>query len=326
MHALFRTALAALAVGALAACGGGGGTGSTSAFVSGKITDAGTGADVAGVTVTDEVTGARTRTDATGRFRLEVAPGTRIRLECEAEGESGTDGEEALDFRDELPPEAFGYDDDAMVDGDGIELAPLDDGEHRRCDIELLDGEIVGCDGERPDFELDDPLFGASRLFPPEDVESRARGVALLACTPECCALAVLVGRLDPAARFTVVLLDGNEGAFVLASIGVIETNERGYGALVVRRCEGDEGDGIDPRPLAGRRIAVRNADERIVLIGRVPRLERERDREGDGEGSGEGEGDGDGDRGSASDGDGEGSGDGAGDGDGAGEGGGDAV
>lgn len=324
MHALLRTALAALAVGALAACGGGGGTGMTSAVVSGKITDAGTGADLAGVTVTDEVTGARTRTDAAGRFRLEVAPGARVRLDCEAEGESGADGEETLDFRDELPPEAFGYDDDAMVDGDAIELAPLDDGEDRRCDIELLDGEIIGCDGERPDFDLDDPLFGASRLFPPEDVESRARGVALLACTPECCALAVLVGRLAPAARFTVVLLDGNEGAFVLASIGVIETNERGYGALVVRRCEGDEGDGIDPRPLAGRRIAVRNADERIVLMGRVPRLERERDREGDGERSGEGDGDGDGE--GSGDGEGDGAGEGGGDGEGSGEGGGDAV
>ena len=113
MHALLRTALAALAVGALAACGGGGGTGMTSAVVSGKITDAGTGADLAGVTVTDEVTGARTRTDAAGRFRLEVAPGARVRLDCEAEGESGADGEETLDFRDELPPEAFGYDDDS---------------------------------------------------------------------------------------------------------------------------------------------------------------------------------------------------------------------
>ncbi|MCA9317734.1 MAG: carboxypeptidase-like regulatory domain-containing protein, partial [Planctomycetes bacterium] len=86
----------------------------TSAVVSGKITDAGTGADLAGVTVTDEVTGARTRTDAAGRFRLDVAPGARVRLSCEAEGESAADGEETLDFRDELPPEAFGYDDDAM--------------------------------------------------------------------------------------------------------------------------------------------------------------------------------------------------------------------
>lgn len=305
-HIMGRMA-AACAMGmaalALTACGGGGTSGGAATAVLGKVSQATDGAGRAGVRVTDEATGARAVTDARGDFRLDVAPGTRVRLRCEDPDAARERPEESLDFLDELPADVLGYDDDAVVDGDAVDLAPLDEGEARRCDIEMLDGRILSCEGERPDVDRERVLFGTSRLYPPEEPESDregesdrdseeeasepARGLACLACTPSCCRLAILAGRLAAEARFEVVLLDGD---VVAGLLGVIETNGRGFGALFLRRCteesaeegtevrEADGEEALDPRWLMGRRIAIRDADEVFVLVGRIPRLEERKD------------------------------------------------
>jgi len=289
-------ALSTFLLGLLGACGGGAG-GGPGAVVAGKLTSRDGSTDsLAGVRV--EVVGGESYavTGPDGTFTLDVEPGDVVVLdfddpeheEFDEDGqEEGEDGSESEDEFEECD-----------IEGDQVDVAPLEDGEVCDLEVDMKDGDVCEARVDREGHEEGEERHreGDSRLLPPDgSPEPESVGEAELECGVECCELGIWVGEFfltQPTVLDVVVLQCEGDAEVVL---GQMEVNGEGRGHFEMRACVGEELPfGVEHLAgIAGYCLELRAADGTVVLAGKVPALhedeEEEHDEDGEGE-DGEGE------------------------------------
>ncbi len=176
---------------------------------------------------------------------------------------SGAPEEDVEEGKDPTP-------DAADIDGDEVEIDPLEDGETCEIEVEIEDGKIVECWVERNRKHGD--REGEARLLPPDcETECTARGEIELQVEGDCVEVEVEVAGLQ-GPDVLEILLVADEGSEV--TLGTIDVGEDGRGHFVMEACaKGGElpfdVDDVDTK--AGAQVLLVDAAGTVVLEGTLP-------------------------------------------------------